>query len=300
MALFSKSFANNCLVLAALTFSHVVWADGDELAPAPPPLDLDPPAATAPVSQTPTVEDLLKADDSKPEPQKTEEAKTFEPEAPLPPAPSTNSEMAAEPSPQANTSVSRYGDIRTPRYTHLRPHWGTELSGSMAALGTSTNATEIPNRGTHKISAGRVAFEYEFPFLQALGVFALGPTGSLYFGGKHADISDARFAFWSVGAQARYQARWFYQQPLVPYAGFSYERLAYNLKGQSGSTPMSGAFFGGMLYLNVFEKSAAADFYAGMGVLRTYLVGELRTETATASGLNIVGRSIFAGFRFEN
>ena len=51
--------------------------------------------------------------------------------------------------------------------------------------------------------------------------------------------------------------------------------------------------------LNFIDRPGAAYFYSNSGVLRSYLVGEVRMLSGDAAGISVSGSSIFAGIRIE-
>ena len=57
---------------------------------------------------------------------------------------------------------------------------------------------------------------------------------------------------------------------------------------------------GGLAFLmNVLEQNTAAVFYSDWGVSRTYLFAELKGYSGQDGTLDLGGKSLFAGLRFE-
>jgi hypothetical protein len=186
---------------------------------------------------------------------------------------------------------------RIPYYQQIRPQWGVELGGAAQSLGDSPS---IPDLGDAKLRAISLRFEYQPSFLQGLGVFSLGPSLTAYPVIPKTSLTRPIVGIWSVGGQIRYQARYFREQPIVPVAGYSYERLSYSLaSGTQGSFITKGAFFGGMLLLNIFDPGTTAQFFLNYKVTKSYLLAELHTYSGGDSNITVSGRSVFFGLRFE-
>lgn len=188
-------------------------------------------------------------------------------------------------------------DSRIPLYQQLKPDWGMELSGSLKALGSSPG---IPNLASGKVRSASLKFEYQPSQLQSLGVFGIGPTLNLYPVSPIGQVTRAAIGIGSLGGQLRYQARYFREQPIVPYAGYSVERMSYRLvSGSKGNLVAKGPFFGALFLLNFVDSETAAEFYVNSGVLRSYLVAEIKTLVGSDSLIQLSGRSYHFGIRFE-
>ena len=184
---------------------------------------------------------------------------------------------------------------RIPIYQRTRPNLGVQVYGSLKALGTPKGQLT-----TAKVRATKVEIEWQPRFLQALGVIGFGPSISLYPILPNAGLTTRYYSIWSVGGQARYQARYFREQPLVPYAGYTYEYLKYSLKtGADSSITGQGPFFGAMILLNVFDQPSAAEFYVNHGVTRSYVLAEYRNLSGGDSNVAFNGQALFFGLRFE-
>ncbi len=187
-----------------------------------------------------------------------------------------------------------------PTYQFLRPKWGYSGNISMKGLGAAPVFKGVTDP---TVMGALVQFEYQPAFIQSIGVIGLGMSGGIYrLAGSNVTTQNV-LGVWEVGGQIRYQARYFREQPVVPYAGFSYERVGYSFGGDAGDLKgaviNSGAFFGGMLLLNTFEPSAAAEFYVNYGVLRSYLFVEYKMISAASEDLTASGNSLFFGLRIE-
>lgn len=189
-------------------------------------------------------------------------------------------------------------DSRIPVYQQMRPLWAFSVSGSLKALGTSPG---IPNLGDSKVRAFSMQFELQPQFIQPLGVLGVGPSLNLYPVSPIGGVTRAALGgLWSVGGQVRYQARFFREQPLAPYAGYAMEYWNYRLVDESrGSLTAKGPFFGALLLLNFLDQETAAEFYLDSGVLRSYLVAEIKTLEGQDGLIQLSGRSYYFGLRFE-
>lgn len=197
--------------------------------------------------------------------------------------------------PPNETTVIKH-DPRVPAYQRIKPKWGVHFLGSLAALG---KPKLIGVTGKSKIRAFTMQIDYQPQFLQSYGVFGIGPSFGFYPVIPKSGAAPGYVSNWSIGGQARYQARFFREQPLVPVVAYEVERLKYSLNGKNSALISHGVVFGGMLLLNLFDKSSAADFYAIHGVVRSYAVAELRTFSGSGSGLSLSGRSVYFGVRCE-
>ena len=187
----------------------------------------------------------------------------------------------------------RLSNPEIPEFTRLRPRWAVQLTGS--ANGLAPN-----NLSATTLSAGGIQFEYEPRFLQSIGVLSLGPSFDIYFDPSGNNTPSA-FAVWGIGGQVRYQARFFRDQPFVPMVGYTMEQITYHFSsdGSQGAYQAKGPVFGGYFLLNWLEKSAAADFYDNWGILRSYLVAEVRSLSGGDGTSNVDGTSCFFGLRLE-
>ena len=177
-----------------------------------------------------------------------------------------------------------------PFYQNENPLWGLELSGSLNAF---AGGTLISTLGLDKVRSASLEFEFQPPFVQKIGVIALGPSFQLYPSGSLANI-------WSVGGQVHYQARFFREQPLVPLMGYRLEYWNYRSSTISPSHFIAqGPFFGALFLLNVLEPESASEFFINFGILRSYLVAELRYLTGNDNQISLDGKSYYFGLRFE-
>jgi hypothetical protein len=103
----------------------------------------------------------------------------------------------------------------------------------------------------------------------------------------------------SVGAEVRYQARFFREQILVPVVGYAYEGINYRLTYATGATDGHGPVYGVWLLLNQLEPDQAAEAYMDSGVIRSYLVAEARNLEGGNEDIDFSGFSYFLGLRIE-
>ena len=235
------------------------------------------------------------------------------PTEPAPPAvvveapresPAQEPEIAPEAAPQpaiadneAATSRAQRTS-RVPQYTLTRPSWGVQISGSTGALGNGKDLT--PVQAGNRTRGIQLTAEYQFPFLQSIGVLSAGPSVGIYPIFPSQTVTTGPVSLWDLGAQIRYQARFFRNQPIVPFAGFEAQYFAYRFKdGPDGSLVAQGPFFGGMFLLNVLEPDSAAEFYINAGISRSYLVAEVKTITGKDANISFSGASYFFGLRLE-
>ena len=277
--------AGVCL-LEPLLLDRVSWAEEIPTAPASVEAATTPEASPVPeVSAQPTPEVAIEVPPAPPP--VVEEAQKFE----LPKTEPTENAVASTTAERRNS--------REPAYTLTRPTWGIQFTGALKAFGGNdliTGQAGVPTR------AFQVSGEYQFPFLQSLGVLSMGPTVGTYpiFG----SITKDPVSVMEVGGQIRYQLRFFREQPIVPIAGFQFEYLNYHFtspspSGMSGALMATGPTFGGMFLLNWLEPSAAAEIYVDNGVSRSYLLAEARILSGTDTNLSLSGTSLFFGLRLE-
>lgn len=213
-----------------------------------------------------------------------------------PPAPSPT------PAPeQAETTTSEYASFRhhgqIPEYQKTRPQWGVELTVSPSALGTNQLTSDFTgNPLAYELSA-----EFQPAFLQGLGVLGFGPVVGLYAFPADQNIALAT-GVWTVGAEARWQARFFREQIVVPVAGYAFEYIHYHFEagsGNTGSVEGDGPILGLYVLLNQFEPGEAEEMFKENGVSRSYFVAEARDLMGSDGYLSFSGFSYFFGLRIE-
>jgi hypothetical protein len=213
--------------------------------------------------------------------------------------PPTDSESAEVP---LETAVSEaYSYNRIPLYQRHRPEWAASLSAAPQAFGNQNPSAS--QTGSGDVLGFSLQWEFQPQVLQEFGVLGFGAGLQLYPvfpETEGVEIAGSKTSNWSIGGQVRYQARFFREQILVPFAGFQLESLAYRYSGnQVARTTLQGPIFGGMLLLNALEPSAAGDIFSNHGISRSYLVAELRALTGGDSEIQIDGSSLFFGLRIE-
>jgi hypothetical protein len=211
--------------------------------------------------------------------------------------PTELAESKTEALPPAQTSRAKRH--RHPRYQYQRPGWGGMLSYSPDAFGGDSGITGLAGES---LRALHFSYEWQPRFLQAIGVIGLGPQLGAYPILPEGDVLSGPTSIWSYGARIHYQARFFREQPIVPFVSYTYEKLSYELKaGTSGTGTLTGMSFGGMFLLNWLEPHAAAEAFVSSGVLRTYLVTEYRQLSGTYStGGGPSGNTLSFGLRLEH
>lgn len=188
--------------------------------------------------------------------------------------------------PAAHAAESRT-ELRDRRYPYIqtaRPMWGLELTGGFA----------FP-AGAFSMGGGALRFEWQPPWTQAGGILSIGPTLDYTLG----------LLGGGIGGVVRYQARYFRNQPLVPYAGYtalyyiSTASIATGLN-QLTTSVVHGPFVGGQLFLNFFDDDSASEFFVDYGILRSYLVFELRFMQGVSPLLpTATSPAYYTGLRFE-
>ncbi len=181
-------------------------------------------------------------------------------------------------------------------YQDLRPNWAFEFTSSFRALREQAFFVQQGDKPAYAFS---LHFDYQPDFLQDLGVLGIGPSVAAYpfFG---AGITNGIFSVWSAGGQIRYQARYFKNQPLVPVVAYSFENLTYHfIESTSGSLLLKGPTLGIWFFLNILEPSSASQSYIENGILRSYLVLEMRSLSGSDNNFSISGNTYYFGLRFE-
>lgn len=189
-----------------------------------------------------------------------------------------------------------YAEMRIPPYQKHFPELAIELTTSFNAFGRQALVVEQGSHGIYAISLG---MEYQPAFLQSIGVIGIGPYFTSYpsFG---ASIAPSALSLLGVGAQIRYQARYFREQPIVPMVAYSGEYFNYEFNsGMKGHLVSSGPTVGAWLLLNFLEPRAAAQFYSNTGISRSYAVVEYRMLKGSNSDLAFSGGSYYVGLRIE-
>ena len=193
-------------------------------------------------------------------------------------------------------------DMDSRPYDRERPNWGVGVSYSPEALGDGGTLPDASSHAAGKVRGISLQMEWEPAFIQLIGVLGLGVNAQIYPEYPKTGLTKTAASLLSYGAQVRYQLKFFRGQWIVPMAGYSAEQVQYSLPGSvKGSFVSSGPFAGAMLLLNPFDRSSAGEFYASMGVKRTYLFAEMRMRsgTAGAEGVKFGENSWFAGVRSE-
>ena len=214
----------------------------------------------------------------------------------IPPAPELDTPNPDSPPAQSFTSIDDFDDPRVPRFTRQRPYLAFEFSGSLRAFKDRGALA-----GTQPIRAITGSIHIQPTFTQAMGIFSFGPAVSLYPFLPRLSATPSGFSIWGAGGQVQYQARYFREQILVPVVGYTAEMMQYKFSdGPKGQLTTKGPYFGLYLLLNALEPRAASDFFANHGVLRSYLVAELRNLEGTDANLTLGGSSVYFGFRIEH
>lgn len=187
---------------------------------------------------------------------------------------------------------SELRNTHVPLFQTLRPAWGFELSGG---AGFPTGDTAMDRVRSFTPAGLSLRMEWQPPWIQAAGIFSLGAALDYSFGVIGG----------GVGGVARYQARYFRNQPIVPFGGYTalYYLVPASTSGVAAAfqslqgTLIHGPFAGLNILLNIFDSDAAASFFVDYGVLRTYLV--LEGRFFQGMNLNAGSATLYSGLRLE-
>jgi hypothetical protein len=184
-----------------------------------------------------------------------------------------------------------------------RPNFAFQLEGSMNAFGGSTIS---PAQQGVTSKAALIEAEYQPTFLQGLGVIGIGPSIGMYpttggVVGTGQQVVNGPTSIWELGGQVRYQFRYVTEQMIVPFIGYNYQRLHYNINQGGGNSGLSiaGGNAGLSVLLNRLDETAALDLYRNTGISRLYLVAELKNLQGSDDNVAIAGNSFFFGIRCE-
>ena len=184
-----------------------------------------------------------------------------------------------------------------------RPNFAFQLEGSMNAFGGSTIS---PAEQGVTSKAALIEAEYQPSFLQGLGVLGIGPSIGMYpttggVVGTGQQVVNGPTSIWEVGGQVRYQFRYVTEQMIVPFVGYNYQRLHYNINQGGGNSGLNiaGGSAGLSVLLNRLDETAALDLYRNTGISRLYLVAELKNLQGSDDNVAIAGNSFFFGIRCE-
>ena len=182
-------------------------------------------------------------------------------------------------------------DHSVPYYLQRRPSLALELSSALSsALGASST---IGGTSLSSVRSFEFSGDVQPPFLQAIGVVSLGVHV------RHHLTSEAS-RITGYGAQLGYQAKWFTNQWVVPMVSYSLDTLNYELNsGTQGTLQDPGLSYGVLLCISAADPAAAAEFYNGFGVTRTYLSIQTYQKSASNTDLTLSGRVTSLGLRVE-
>jgi hypothetical protein len=186
---------------------------------------------------------------------------------------------------------------------NARPNFAFQLEGSMNAFGGSTIS---PAEQGVTSKAALIEAEYQPSFLQGFGTLGIGPSIGMYpttggVVGTGQQVVNGPTSIWEVGAQVRYQFRYVTEQMIVPFVGYNYQRLHYNINQGGGNSGLNiaGGSAGLSILLNRLDETAASDLYRNTGISRLYLVTELKNLQGSDDNVAIAGNSFFFGIRCE-
>ena len=200
--------------------------------------------------------------------------------------------------PEADGGYSANQLKRHEAFDHAdRPAWGVEFAGSPLAFGGHGLAPANPQAENIPLT---LQVEWQPVWIQKFGTIGLGPVLGAYPIGSNQGLTNSFISIWSIGAEARYQARYSNHQILVPSIGYEVDRLAYSfVSGQNGAVTLKGPTAGLEFSLNAIDEMRGEEFYESTGISHTYLVGEVRDLTGGDGTVGTQGLSWYLGLRFE-
>lgn len=195
-----------------------------------------------------------------------------------------------------SASIQDYKKIEIPNYKTAHPKWGLE---AVYAPSTFSKAPQIAASAL-TVNSFSVSFEYQPPIIQAMGVVSLVATAGTYFVEPQGSLTAGGQDFYSYGAQFRYQAKYFTDQPLVPFVGYGIEYFRYHFTNSSlQDFNRSGPIVGIMLSTSFLDSHAMQEFYQDWGVSRAYAVAEMRSSSSGDETLPTSPKTWYLGIRLE-
>lgn len=183
-------------------------------------------------------------------------------------------------------------------YFDYKPSIGVEFKG------TSPGVREVQlldSAGVRSsVHSMLLSVEYQPRFIQRYGVLGLGAELGIHPpSAPQGQVPGITFA-WSAGGRTRYQARFFQEQALVPYAGYQLSLWMHRLRsGTSDALLAHGPLVGIEFLLNALDSKSAARFFEDYGVSRTYILVEGNWMNGKSTSASLESRSFFFGLRFE-
>ncbi len=177
--------------------------------------------------------------------------------------------------------------------------WGVEIAGS--GLGVAPKLSGVATGKS--ISNFSMNAEVQPPLSSAsIGEINIGPSFSTFSsqGAGPNEVPRSLVFAWTVGAGARYQARFLSDQWIVPMVSYNLESFQYRLRsGETGQFFTKGPTLGAYFLLNSFDPEAAHALHSGTGIARTYATFEYRAVSGSGSDMELDGRSAHFGLRVE-
>ncbi|MCM2279471.1 MAG: hypothetical protein NDJ89_15455 [Oligoflexia bacterium] len=209
---------------------------------------------------------------------------------------------AAQASLVSGSSEISAAPVVSARSAGTSARFGLEITAGTSGFGTQQFETSA---GGLPFTKKPLRTQFDVHLLESIGVVGVGPSLEYYFtevadGYRTAGAVPGVTKAVAVGAQARYQARYFEWQTLVPMISYSFEKLNYRLSdGARGWADAKGLTVGAWLYLNALDRATAASFRRELGVSRTYITFERRTLLGADERIALSGSSYQLGMRFE-
>lgn len=212
------------------------------------------------------------------------------------PAPERLPQPAATPSANDSWVADELYDAPKRKDESRIPSWGLMLG---FAPHTFTKAPQVASSSV-SIYATSVGVDYELPLPPRLGILGVGATASLFFVTPPDVLTNQGQLFASAGLLVRYQARYFDDQPFVPYLGYGDEFIHYHfVNGGSQNLEELGPLVGLMFLLNTLDPRSADELRRSSGILRSYFFIEARGTTSGDTTIPFSPAAWYFGLRLE-
>lgn len=183
------------------------------------------------------------------------------------------------------------------RWVESRPQWGLQLKASSSNLGDRT--FNYRGNPSHSHSFG-IDAEFQPSFLQFIGVLGIGPSFVTYSNPGSARAAKDLVLATGFGAQARYQAKLFRHQWLVPTVSYRAEQLRFRLQDDTRGSTLAKSYGAGLwLSLSELAHLEGQKFFASYGVSRVYITSEMSIPHQTRGELDQTGKHVHFGLRVE-
>jgi hypothetical protein len=190
-------------------------------------------------------------------------------------------------------------ELSQDRFTKAVPTLAYEVAASVPGMGKYSFSR--PGESLVPQWTGSIQIDFQPTILQKFGVFGFGPSFNLspppvFPGEKKYNLV---YGF-SVGAQVRYQLKFWDTQPVVPMVAYSGEYYRYKIRtGGANGFIARGPILGVWIHLNALDDAAARTAFFESGIVRSYLVVELRRLTGGDGMVSLNSSAYYSGIRLE-